>query len=159
MDESAMKKIVDQLPYGGCPASGIATAGQPDAATWGRIAAAGFKSVVDLREASEPRGHDEAGEIARAGLRYFPLPVSHDSLGDRQFDLLRDFVRDPGNVPVLVHCQSANRVGALLLPYLVLDQHVSLAEAQRLAAGVGLRSPDYAALALDYIKRHAPGDG
>jgi protein tyrosine phosphatase (PTP) superfamily phosphohydrolase (DUF442 family) len=159
MDEGTMKKIVSQLPYGGCPIANVATAGQPDAAAWGTIAKAGFKSVIDLREASEPRGHDETAEIARAGLRYLKLPVSHESLGDRQFDVLRDFVRDPENLPVLVHCQSANRVGALILPYLVLDKHVSLPEAQRLAAGVGLKSPDYAALALDYIKRHAPTDG
>ena len=49
---------------------------------------------------SEPRGHDEPGEIARAGLRYLALPVSHGSLGDRQFDALRDFLRDPPNRPV-----------------------------------------------------------
>ena len=158
MDESAMRKIVGVLPFGGCPISGVATAGQPDAAAWSALAKAGFKSVVDLREASEPRGHDEVGEIARAGLRYFPLPVGHESLGDRQFDVLRDFLRDPLNRPVLIHCQSANRVGALLLPYLALDEQLPLEEAQRRAVEVGLRSPDYAAMALDYVKRHAPTD-
>jgi len=159
MDESAMRRIVGVLPYGGCPLPGVATAGQPDAAAWGALAKAGFSSVVDLREPAEPRGHDEVGEIARAGLRYFPLPVSHESLGDRQFDVLRDFLRDPLNRPVLIHCQSANRVGALLLPYLVLDEHLPLAEAQRRAVEVGMRSPDYAALALDYVKRHAQTEG
>ena len=121
MEESAMRKIVEVLPFGGCPVPGVATSGQPDAGAWSALAKAGFKAVVDLREAAEPRGHDEVGEIARAGLRYFPLPVSHESLGDRQFDVLRDFLRDPLNRPVLLHCQSANRVGALLLPYLALD--------------------------------------
>lgn len=153
-----MKRIVALLPYGGCPVAGVATAGQPDASAWGALAREGFKSVVDLREPSEPRGHDEVGEIARAGLRYLPLPVSHESLGDRQFDVLRDFLREPGNRPALVHCQSANRVGALVLPYLVLDVHIPLEEAKRLADAVGLRSPDYAALALDYVKRHASKD-
>jgi protein tyrosine phosphatase (PTP) superfamily phosphohydrolase (DUF442 family) len=153
-----MKKIVDLLPYGGCPVADIATAGQPDAAAWATLARAGFKSVVDLREASEPRGHDEAGEIARAGLRYFLLPVSHESLGDRQFDALREFLRDPENRPALVHCQSANRVGALMLPYLALDEHVPLDEARRRADIIGLRSPDYTALALDYVRRHASLD-
>jgi protein tyrosine phosphatase (PTP) superfamily phosphohydrolase (DUF442 family) len=153
-----MKKIVDLLPYGGCPVADIATAGQPDAAAWTTLARAGFKSVVDLREASEPRGHDEAGEIARAGLRYFLLPVSHESLGDRQFDALREFLRDPENRPALVHCQSANRVGALMLPYLALDEHVPLDEARRRADIIGLRSPDYTALALDYVRRHASLD-
>jgi len=59
-----------------------------------------WRAVADWpREPSEPRGHDEVGEIARAGLRYLPLPVSHESLGDRQFDVLRDFLREPGNRP------------------------------------------------------------
>lgn len=153
-----MRRIADSLPYGGYPVAGIATAGQPDAAAWAALARAGFKSVVDLREAAEPRGHDEAAEIARAGLQYLPLPVGHGSLGDRQFDALRDFLRVPDNRPVVVHCQSANRVGALVLPYLVLDEHIPLEEAKRLAESIGLRSPDYAALALDYIHRHASTD-
>ena len=64
-------------------------------------------------------------------------------------------MRDPQIRPVLVYCQSANRVGALFLPYLVLDEHLPFEEAQRRATAVGLRSSDYAALALDYVKRHA----
>jgi len=155
MDDAAMRRIVDLLPYGACPLGDLATAGQPDARAWGVLAREGFKSVVDLREANEPRGHDEAGEIARAGLQYLPLPVGHDSLGDRQFDVLRDFLSKETNRPALVHCQSANRVGALLLPYLVLDEHIPLEEAKTLAKSIGLRSPDYAALALDYVQRHA----
>jgi protein tyrosine phosphatase (PTP) superfamily phosphohydrolase (DUF442 family) len=155
MEDAAMRKIVETLPYGGCPVADVATAGQPDAAAWSTLAKAGFKSVVDLREPNEPRGHDEVGEIARAGLRYLALPVAHHTLGDRQFDVLRDYLRDHENLPVLVHCQSANRVGALLIPYLVLDQHVPLAEAQQRAVAVGLRSPDYAAKALDYVQRHS----
>src|SRR5665647_2750493 len=103
MDDAAMRRIVEILPYGACPLGDIATAGQPDASAWGALAREGFKSVVDLREPSEPRGHDEAGEIARAGLRYLPLPVSHESLSDRQFSALRDFLREPGNRPALVH--------------------------------------------------------
>ena len=158
MDEASVRKIVDLLPYGGCPLADVATAGQPDAAAWGQLARAGFKSVIDLREASEPRGHDEAGEVARAGLRYFLLPVSHESLRDQQFDELREFLRDAANRPALVHCQSANRVGALMLPYLTLDEHIPLDKAQRMADMIGLRSPDYAALALDYVRRHVALD-
>src|SRR3954464_1445256 len=155
VDDESIRKIAELMPYGSCPLAGVATAGQPSAAAWAELAKAGFKSVVDLREASEPRGHDEPGEIARAGLRYLLLPVSHESLGDRQFDALREFLRDPANRPVLVHCQSANRVGALMLPYLRLDEHIPLDKAQQMANVIGLRSPDYAALALDYVRRHA----
>jgi protein tyrosine phosphatase (PTP) superfamily phosphohydrolase (DUF442 family) len=155
VDDASLKKIVDILPYGGCPVADVATSGQPDAEAWGKLAAAGFKSVIDLREPAEPRGHDEPGEIARAGLRYFLLPVSHESLRDRQFDALRAFLRDPENRPALVHCQSANRVGALMLPYLTLDEHIPLDKARQMADVIGMRSPDYAALALDYVKRNS----
>ncbi len=158
-DDAAIRRIASVLPYGACPLPGVATAGQPAAAAWATLSAAGFKAVVDLREPAEPRGHDEVGEIARAGLRYLSLPVSHESLGDRQFDALRAFLSDPLNRPVLVHCQSANRVGALLLPFLALDEQLPIEEAQRRAVDIGLRSPDYAAMALDYIERHARTDG
>lgn len=159
MDERAIEKTVGLLPYGSCPVQGVATAGQPDAAAWAELARAGFKSVVDLREPAEPRGHDEAGEIARAGLEYLALPVGHESLGDRQFDAIRSFVRDPAHRPVLVHCATANRVGALLLPYFVLDEHKTVEEARKLAIEVGMRSPDYSQLALDYVRRHLSPDG
>jgi protein tyrosine phosphatase (PTP) superfamily phosphohydrolase (DUF442 family) len=158
VNEGSIRKIVDLLPYGGCPLADVATAGQPDAAAWGELARAGFKSVIDLREASESRGHDEPGAVARAGLRYFLLPVSHESLRDQQFDALREFLRDSANRPALVHCQSANRVGALMLPYLTLDEHIPLDKAQLMADTIGLRSPDYAALALDYVRRHVALD-
>lgn len=159
MDERGIEKIVGSLPYGSCPVTGVAAAGQPDARAWGALARAGFKAVVDLREPDEPRGHDEAGEIARASLAYLALPVNHDTLGDRQFDAVRAFVRDPAHRPVLVHCATANRVGALLLPYFALDEHLALEEALRLAVEVGMRSPDYSQLALDYVRRHSPSDG
>jgi hypothetical protein len=42
----------------------------------------------------------------------------------------------------------------LLLPYLVLDEHLPIDEARRRAEEIGMRSPDYAALALDYVNRH-----
>ena len=159
MDAGDIEKVVGVLPYGSCPLPGVAGAGQPDAKAWGELARAGFKAVVDLREASEPRGHDETREIERAGLTYYSLPVSHETLGDTQFDSLRTFVNNPANRPVLVHCQSANRVGALLLPYFAIDAHLPIDEAQRLAVRVGMKSPDYARLAIDYVRRHSPTDG
>jgi protein tyrosine/serine phosphatase len=84
--------------------------------------------------------------------------VSHESLGDKQFDAVRDILRDAGNRPALVHCQAANRVGALMLPYLTLDEHIPLDEARHMADLIGLRSPDYAALAIEYVRRHAALD-
>ncbi len=154
-----MEDVVQQLPYGACPVPGVATAGQPGAQAWGSLARAGFKSVIDLRDDDEPRGHDERGEVERVGLTYVSIPVSHDTLSDSQFDAVRTLLRDPTNRPALVHCATANRVGALLLPYFALDEHRSVEDAHRLAVEVGMRSPDYSKLALDYVRRHVPITG
>ena len=57
--------------------------------------------------------------------------------------------------PILLHCASANRVGAVWLPYRVLDGGLSWDHALAEAKTVGLKSPDYEAKAKDYIQRHS----
>ena len=56
--------------------------------------------------------------------------------------------------PALVHCGSANRVGAVYLPWRVLDGGLSVEDALAEAKVVGLKTPMYETKALDYIKRH-----
>jgi ubiquinone/menaquinone biosynthesis C-methylase UbiE len=55
----------------------------------------------------------------------------------------------------MLHCGSANRVGAVWLTYRVLDQGVPIETAIEEAKTIGLRSPEYEAKARDYIHRHA----
>lgn len=94
--------------------NGITSAGQPDQAALEVFAGAGYGTVIDLRGEGEDRGFDEAAVVEELGLHYVTLPVegkdgvSFDNA--RKLDeLLRQY---PG--PVLVHCGSGNRVGALL---------------------------------------------
>lgn len=91
--------------------------------------------------------------VRAAGLRYENIPVVSGTLGDAEFDRFRATLRDPANRPALVHCGSANRVGALLIPYLILDEGRSTDEAVRLAQEVGLRSQPLADAALAYARR------
>lgn len=135
-----------------CPIDGVATGGQPTAGDLERLAAAGYRSVVDLRPSSEPRGFDEQAAVKKAGLTYEQIPVTAQTLNDAHFDRFRQFVGDPANRPMLVHCASANRVGALLLPYLLLDEHRTPDEALALARQVGLRSQDLTDAALRYAR-------
>jgi uncharacterized protein (TIGR01244 family) len=143
------------LPYGSCPIDGVAAAGQPDDRMLTELARAGYRTVLDLRAPDEPRGFDEAAAVARAGMQYVPLPVTQATLTDAVFDRFRAVMRDPANRPILVHCASSNRVGALLMPYLMLDEHRSAADALTMARGAGLRSPELAEMARDYAQRHA----
>ena len=96
------------------PRPGLYTAGQPAAGDWQAIAARGVTTVVNLRTASEMQGRDEAAEVRAAGMRYVEIPVAGaDGITDANARLLRDALAG-ANGPVLVHCASANRAGALL---------------------------------------------
>ncbi len=95
------------------PASGYLATGQPDAATLSAIAAAGYTAVVDLRMPGESRGFDEAGTARALGLSYHALPVAgpDDVSWDKAAEL--DEILAGLDGPVLLHCASGNRVGAL----------------------------------------------
>lgn len=150
-----MKEITEIAP--GMPNArdaleGVSTAAQPGERDLGRLAEAGYRSVLDLRATGEDRGYDEAEAARRAGMEYVNLPVSPEDLGDGTFDRMRELMGDPERRPVLVHCSSGSRVGALLLPYLILDEGYSRDEAERLATEIGLSSDDLRRMALRYVE-------
>ena len=111
-----MTKLSDiQLPMGGNPQTNLLTAGQPTPADFEALAAAGLKHVVNLRPPAEDAGFDEAALAAKLGLSYRVVPVA----GPGDLTLQRTQELDAaliaaGDEPVLVHCASSNRVGALL---------------------------------------------
>ena len=148
----AAADVVRALPNGAAPLDGVFTAAQPSAAQLQALARAGVGTVVDLRAANESRGFDEAAVVAEAGMTYQPIPVTPQTLGAAEFDAVRAVLRERGDRPVLVHCASANRVGALLIPYLVLDEGRAPDEALRIATAVGLRSDDLAQAAFAYVR-------
>ena len=142
--------IVPGLANASCPLEGVLTAGQPREEHLRDLAENGYRAVVDLRAPDEPRGYDEAAAAREAGLEYLNLPVAGPT-EDEMFDRFRQVMRDPGKRPVLVHCGSANRVGALLIAYLVLDEGQDPQEALKTAVNVGLRSRELADAALAYV--------
>ncbi|RMF43867.1 MAG: methyltransferase domain-containing protein [Planctomycetota bacterium] len=99
---------------------------------------------------------DEAGLLRKAGIEFISVPFAGpDSLTDEVFDKVRKLLRESQQHPTLVHCGSANRVGAVWLAYRVLDEGVPLEQAVEEAKQVGLRTPEYLERAKDYIQRHA----
>ena len=96
------------------PVNGIRAAGQPDAEVLERFADAGYVAVIDMRAPDEDRGMDEKAVIETLGLDYVLLPI--DDAEDVSFDNARrlDELLSAYTGPVLVHCASGNRVGALL---------------------------------------------
>jgi protein tyrosine phosphatase (PTP) superfamily phosphohydrolase (DUF442 family) len=156
VDESGkLTSVIGILPNGACPIPGVATAGQPPKAAWSELGRAGYRTVLDLRAPEEPRDHDEPEAVQNAGLDYIAIPVQLQTLGDAEFDAFREVMRDAARRPIVVHCATSNRVGALLLPYFALDEGGgrSLDDATLMARDSGLRSPELLAMALDYARR------
>lgn len=91
------------------------SSGQPDAAVLDAIKQAGFTTVVDLRGEREDRGMDEAAEVETRGMRYYSVPIENGVAADVSYDNARqlDQILAAAEGPVLVHCASGNRVGAM----------------------------------------------
>lgn len=96
------------------PLPGITTAGQPSAANLEAIAKAGYKAVIDLRALAEDRGFDERATVERLGMSYASLPI--DGAAGVTYENAAELDRLLAELPkpVLLHCSSANRAGALL---------------------------------------------
>ena len=147
-----LRELARGVLNGACPLDGLVTAGQPTEDELAAFAAAGVRTVLDLRPSTEDHGFAEPEAVRRLGMTYVAVPVTPETLTDAQFDDARAVLRDPANHPVLLHCRAANRVGALLFPFLVLDAGHEQEAAFDLACAVGLRSAGYAERATAYIE-------
>jgi uncharacterized protein (TIGR01244 family) len=96
------------------PNDRLITGGQPDASAWPALAQRGITTVINLRPQAEMDGRDEAGEVQAAGMRYETLPVAGAAgITMENARQLRQLLQGAEG-PVLVHCASGNRVGALV---------------------------------------------
>lgn len=155
MSTASLESVITTIPNGTCPLPDVGAAGQPAVGAWAALAQSGVRTVLDLRAADEPRGQDEPPAVRAAGLDYVAIPITPQTLRDEDFDAVRALVRDPARRPIVVHCGSSNRVGALLLPYFALDEKEPLDKALEHAIGAGLRSQELATMAVDYVRRHS----
>lgn len=152
-DSAAVVALLGGALNAACPLPGLATAGQVDTAAFRALAAAGFRTVVDARMPAEPQGFEPAAAAGAAGLGYVALPVSPATLSDSTFDAFRALMRDEARRPALAYCSSGNRVGALMVPWLVLDRGWPLERALETAARGGMRPGPVRDRAVDYVRR------
>jgi uncharacterized protein (TIGR01244 family) len=95
------------------PFEGIVTAGQPSASQLEQLAEAGIETVVNLRTPAEATEFDERQAVRSAGMTYVSIPIGGpEDLTKKKAHTLAE-VLDSSRRPVLVHCGSSNRVGAL----------------------------------------------
>jgi len=117
------------------------------------IKAQGYKSIVNLRLASEPGAEIEQQRAAATdgGLRYHHLPFSGSAPDRTVVDRFLAIVADPANSPMFLHCASANRASAFWLVKRVKQDGWPVEQAVEEAAALGLTNPALKQFALDYL--------
>lgn len=106
-----------ELPHQAEPYHGLVTSGQPTTEQFGKLKAAGYTTVVNLRAEDEPGYRDERDAATRDQMLYTHIPIKGPE------DLTRENVQklaDTMNAKmakegkVLMHCGSGNRAGAMV---------------------------------------------
>src|SRR6185369_11655050 len=152
------RKLKSDVPRFLCLDDQFATGGQPNDAAYSKAATSGFRSVLSLRTGSE--GVDlfrERAVVEQNKLRYFNIPVVSSAPRPEQADEFIRLVKDPANHPMLINCASANRVGAFMMIYRVLEQGWSEDKALDEAIKIGTTAENLKKFAHDYIAQHGRG--
>jgi len=133
---------------------GLATAGQPAPEALAKLKDMGFRTVVNLRTEQEGTA-DERKLVEGEGLRYVSVPVTAESLSLADAEAVEKVIQDPSSAPVLLHCASSNRVGAV---WALIQARQGKTMDEALAAGreAGLRSPQLEAAVRRLVGSPAP---
>ncbi|MBW8874076.1 MAG: hypothetical protein JF614_03870 [Acidobacteria bacterium] len=123
------------------PEPGFLLAGQPTGEQIQLLAEDGYKTIFDLRTPDEPRGFDEVEAARQNGLVYVNYPINPATLQRSTIDGFL-FSLKKAKKPVLIHCSTSSRVGALWYAWLVLEKGKTPAAALAQAKAAGLRSPE-----------------
>jgi uncharacterized protein (TIGR01244 family) len=118
---------------------GLAAAGQPSPETLARLGALGFRTVVNLRTEREGAAQEKT-VVESQGLRYVWVPVTPDTFSLADVAAVEKVLDDAAATPILLHCASANRVGAV---WAVVQVRKGKSFDEAMAAGreAGLHNP------------------
>jgi len=100
-------------------ADGVVFAGQPTKETLEAAAKKGIKVVINLRRPEEMTKLtlDEKTTAESLGMKYLNVPMSTSLPKDDALKSVLDLLADGKNNPVLLHCASSNRAGAIWALY------------------------------------------
>lgn len=118
---------------------GLATGGKPSPEALDKLKANGFKTVLDLRTEAEGTAAEKA-TVEAQGLRYVAVPITAATFSLADVAAVAKILDDPAAAPVLLHCASANRVGAVWA-VLQVQKGRPLEEAEAAGQEIGLTSP------------------
>jgi uncharacterized protein (TIGR01244 family) len=134
----------------------VACGGATETSALEGLAKDGFKSVINLRLATENNANIEqnASRAKELGLKYIHIPFSTQQLDPKVIDQFLGAIADKSNQPAYVHCGSASRVGSVWLAKRVLQDGWTIEKATEEAKAIGLRGEPLEKFALDYIAAH-----
>ena len=137
------------------PLPGLVAGGQPQPLHVAALKRAGCEVVLDIREAMESQPVRVPDDVEAAGLEYINIPVGHSRGSDATLARIRETVKQlvDGKRKAFCYCNSGNRVGATLIPYLMLDLRLNEEEAVNTAMKCGMRSAELMEWALEYVKK------
>ena len=134
----------------------VACGGATETSALDGLAKDGFKSVINLRMASEANANIElnAAHARSLGLNYIHIPFNAAQPEPKILEQFLAAIANKANQPAYVHCGSANRVGAVWLVKRVLQDGWTIEKATEEAKLIGLRSEPLEKFALSYIAAH-----
>lgn len=104
---------VPPLADAASPSPGVISAGRLKPEDIARLQDAGIQHVIDLTPDDETPDFDEADAVRSANIHYSNLPISGAADLTRENVIAFDRLLQSAERPVLVHCASGNRVGAM----------------------------------------------
>ena len=93
----------------------VATGGKLNEGGVQELAEKGFKTIIDLRTEAEGTLAEKQA-VEAAGMRYINIPVTSAGISEEQLTNFSSMVEQAAT-PVLLHCASGNRAGAMWTAY------------------------------------------
>lgn len=136
----------------------VATGGQPTSEVMSELHRAGVGTIVSLRTAEEHDLAAEKAEVEGLGMRFVSIPVPGLDFGVAEVEAVRAVAREGDGGPLLIHCASGNRVGALWMIHRVLDDDWKVDPAEAEARKIGAHDAAVAAAKAYLETRGTPAD-
>lgn len=118
MKELFIRKVSSpliNLPNGQVPFDGVLAGGQPTVDQIKQAAETGFKTVINLRTDNElPDPAQELTWVEGSGMKYIHISISvAEGFTPQNAKVFAEALSKQENYPLIVHCKSGERVGAM----------------------------------------------
>lgn len=140
------------IPQAKSTTDGVLTGGQPTPENLAQFKEQGVKTVVNLRSAAEEKDFaDEAKTLEAAGIKYVHIPIdgkTGEGINEENAKKLAELMAEK---PVVVHCASGQRVGALIAMKAKVVDGKTPEEALAIGQENGLSKPELVAITAEKL--------